>query len=244
MHRLLSLVAAVAATGTCPQPLLDPTRCCTLTSPPSWTAVWTTTSGTFELLINRTAAPLGVDRFYNLVYYGYFQNASMGVPQQENRAGFFRVVPGFVVQYGIAGLPAVSAAWQALNIKDDPVLLSNTAGTIAFATAGPDTRTTQVFINTGDNSRLDKDGFAPFGMVTRGFSVVTGLYAGYGETPDQDLIYQQGDKVRVSANSPSGARGVASNMLLHTHTQHPWLQYLEANFPKLDYTLSVTIRAA
>ena len=196
-RRFLSVVAVVAAT--CPQPLLDPTHCCTLTSPPLWTAVWTTTAGTFELQLNRSAAPLGVDRFYNLAYYGYFQNSSMGVPQAENRAGFFRVVPGFVVQFGIAGLPSVSAAWEPLNIKDDPVLLSNTVGTIAFATAGPDTRTTQVYINLGDNSRLDKDGFAPFGVVTKGMNVVTALYAGYGEKPDQDLIYQQGDKVRALA---------------------------------------------
>jgi len=146
------------------------------------------------------------------------------------------VVPWFVVQFGIAGLPPVSAAWQNLAIQDDPVVLSNTVGTIAFATAGPDTRTTQVYINLGcggppralvfplrypspearrspaarphprtaheraratartcsDNSRLDKDGFAPFGVVTKGMAVVNMLYAGYGETPDQDQIYAQG----------------------------------------------------
>ena len=254
MRILIAAAAVAVAAATCAAPLLDPTHCCTLKSPPLWTAIWTTTAGTFELLVNRSAAPLGVDRFYNLVFYGYFQNASSGVPQPENKAGFFRVVPGFVVQFGIAGLPPVSAAWQNLNIKDDPVVLSNTVGTIAFATAGPDTRTTQVYINLGcvggcggpppplsraraahptrvggcggpppplsraraahptarphprtahertrataftcsDNSRLDKDGFAPFGVVTKGMAVVNMLYAGYGETPDQDKIYAQG----------------------------------------------------
>ena len=162
----------------CWKPLLDPVACCTLKSPPLWTAVWTTSAGEFELQINRSAAPLGVDRFYNLVTYGYFQNTSNGVPQPGNKAGFFRVVPGFVVQFGIAGDPAVSAAWQNLNLKDDPVLMSNTLGTIAYATAGPDTRTTQVYINLGDNSRLDKEGFAPFGVVTKGMNVVNLLYAG------------------------------------------------------------------
>lgn len=130
-----------------------------------------------------------------------------------NEAGFFRVVPGFVVQFGISGLPAISAAWQGLTIKDDPVVLSNTLGSIAFATAGPDTRTTQVYINLGDNSGLDAQGFAPFGNVTSdaGYAVVSKLYAGYGQTPDQDTIYARGDK------------------------------YLKASFPLLDYTVATTI---
>lgn len=171
---LLAVVIA-GAFATCPHPLLDPVHCCTLISPPLWTAKWTTTAGSFELLVNRSAAPLGVDRFYNLVFYGYFQNTSQGVAQPENRAGFFRVVPGFVVQFGIAGLPPVSAAWQNQNLKDDPVVLSNTVGTIAYATAGPGTRTTQVYINLGDKSRLDREGFAPFGAVTKGMNVVSAL---------------------------------------------------------------------
>ena len=131
-----------------------------------------------------------------------------------NAAGFFRVVPGFVVQFGISGLPAVSGAWQNLEIKDDPVVLSNTAGTIAFATAGPDTRTTQVYINLGDNSGLDGQGFAPFGNVTSdaGYAVVQKLYAGYGQTPDQDTIYSQGDA-----------------------------GYLIPQFPLLDYIIDTTI---
>ena len=101
------------------------------------------------------------------------------------------------MQFGIAGVHAVSSAWENLNIKDDPVVLSNTVGTIAFATSGPDTRTTQVFINLGDNSRLDADGFAPFGTVVDGMPVVVSLYAGYGGNPDQDLIYAQGNAYLV-----------------------------------------------
>ena len=130
-----------------------------------------------------------------------------------NAAGFFRVVPGFVVQFGISGLPAISGAWQPLEIKDDPVVLSNLAGSIAFATAGPDTRTTQLFINLGNNAGLDGQGFAPFGNVTSdaGYKVIQNIYSGYAQTPDQDSIYAQGDA------------------------------YLLANFPKLDYIIAAVV---
>lgn len=192
----------------CTQPLLDPVHCCILKAPSVFNATFETTAGPFTLTVTRSAAPIGVDRFYNLVKYQYFANSTMA----GNEGGFFRYVQAFVVQFGIAGLPAVSAAWNAPPIKDDPVVMSNTMGTIAFATAGPDTRTTQVYINLGDNSGLDSQGFAAFGVVTDGMDVLMkGIYQGYGETPDQDQIYSQGDV------------------------------YLRKNFPKLSYTLSTSL---
>src|SRR5256885_5603233 len=142
-----------------------------------------TTRGDFVVTVNRAWAPLGADRFYNLVKHRFYDNAS-----------FFRVLPGFVVQFGISAYPPVNAVWQGANIKDDPVTQSNLRGYLTFATGGPNTRTTQVFINLGDNKRLDASGFAPFGQVTEGMNVVETMYEGYGEGapkgagPDQDQI--------------------------------------------------------
>ena len=176
-----------------------------------WDAQFETTAGPFTLSINRSAAPLGVDRFYNMMKCGYMSNGTAGGYADGNSAGFFRVLPGFVVQFGISGLPSISGAWQNLEIKDDPVRLSNLAGSIAFATAGPDTRTTQVYINLGDNSGLDGQGFAPFGNVSAGYDVVLKINSQYQQEPDQDQIYAKGDA------------------------------YLYANFPKLDYVISATV---
>ena len=120
--------------------------------------------------VHRDWAPNGADRFYNLVKNGFY-----------NDARFFRVIDGFMVQFGINGDPKISAVWRDANIKDDPVKQSNTRGMITFATAGPNTRTTQVFINFGDNAGLDGQGFSPFGKVVSGMDVVDSLYAGYGE---------------------------------------------------------------
>jgi peptidyl-prolyl cis-trans isomerase A (cyclophilin A) len=216
MARVLFLAAlglACAAAAPCATPYqaaLDPARCCARTAPASFNTTFLTTAGKFTLAIDRAAAPLGVDRYYNLIHCAYLQNSS-SFPS-DNGAGFFRVVPGFVVQFGIAGIPALSAAWNEPPIKDDPVVLSNVAGTIAFATAGPNTRTTQLFINLGDNARLDADGFAPFGRVTdaAGLAVVRAINSAAGEQPDQDKIYAQGDA------------------------------YLRANFPQLDYIITTT----
>eukprot|EP01031_Cornospumella_fuschlensis_P035336 gene35336-42818_t len=110
------------------------------------------------LEVTRAWAPLGVDRFYSLIQDGFY-----------NQAGFFRVVPDFVLQFGISALPEETAKWDTA-IKDDPVLVSNTNWTVSYATAGPDTRTTQIFINYVDNSRLDTSGFAPFAKVISGFN--------------------------------------------------------------------------
>jgi len=242
MHAAAALLAAAAlplATLSQSSCLTNPAPSCNLQAPAAFNVTFNTTVGAFTLHIERQWAPLGVDRFYTLAHYSYFDSSS--VPGNDD--GFFRVLPGFVVQFGIAGAPAVSAAWENLNIQDDPVLLSNTLGTIAFATAGPNTRTTQVrsvprcrpdreahgaampsagplkqmqvYINLGNNSRLDADGFAPFGMVTEaaGLAVVNKIYSGYGQTPDQDAIYAQGNA------------------------------YLKASFPLLDYIVGTTIEA-
>lgn len=162
-----------------------------------------TTRGDFVVQITRAWAPIGADRFYNLVKHGYFTGAA-----------FFRVVPGFIVQFGLSSDPAVNRAWRNANIKDDPVTQSNKRGTVTFATAGPNTRTTQLFINFANNSPLDRQGFAPFGAVTSGMDVVDKIYSGYGERPDQGAITTQG------------------------------MAYLQKNFPNLDTIKSATIVTA
>jgi len=162
-------------------------------APAVFRAKFTTTAGDFVVEVHRDWAPLGADRFYNLVRYGYFTNAA-----------FFRVVPGFVVQFGLSANPAVNKVWDSAKIQDDPVVQSNKRGNLVFATAGPNTRTTQLFINYGDNARLDAMGFAPFGSVVEGMDVVDKIYPGYRESPRQDLITDQGDA------------------------------YLKANFPRID----------
>ena len=169
-------------------------------APDVYDVKFTTTKGDFTVQVNRAWAPLGADRFYNLVKHGFFTGAP-----------FFRVVPGFIIQFGLTGDPAVNRAWQNANIKDDPVTQSNKPGTLTFATAGPNTRTTQLFINFGDNAGLDRQGFAPFGQVTSGMDVVKGLYSGYGEQPNQGAITSQGKA------------------------------YIEKNFPKIDSIVSATV---
>jgi peptidyl-prolyl cis-trans isomerase A (cyclophilin A) len=159
-------------------------------APAVFKARFTTTGGDFVVEVHREWAPLGADRFYNLVRYGYFTNAS-----------FFRVVPGFVVQFGLSADPAVNAVWSNAKIQDDPVIQSNKRGNLVFATAGPNTRTTQLFINYGDNERLDGMGFAPFGSVVEGMDVVDRIFSGYRENPRQDLITSQGDAY-IKANFP------------------------------------------
>lgn len=159
-----------------------------------------TTKGDFVVEVHRDWAPHGADRFYNLVRHGYYDGCR-----------FFRVLSGFVAQFGIHGDPKVSAVWREAKIPDDRVVKSNKRGFITYATAGPNTRTTQLFINYRDNSMLDRQGFAPFGQVIEGMEVVDSLYAGYGEGaprgsgPSQSRIQQEGNA------------------------------YLEKNFPKLDY---------
>jgi peptidyl-prolyl cis-trans isomerase A (cyclophilin A) len=175
-------------------------------APAVYQAKFDTSKGTFVVEVHRDWAPIGADRFYNLVKNGFYDNAR-----------FFRVIEGFMVQFGINGDPNVAAVWRDADIKDDPVKESNQRGTITFATAGPNTRTTQVFINFADNAPLDGQGFAPFGKVVSGMEVVDSLYAGYGEGapngngPDQGRVQGQGNA------------------------------YLEQDFPKLDFIKTATI---
>jgi peptidyl-prolyl cis-trans isomerase A (cyclophilin A) len=151
-----------------------------------------TSAGAFTVEVTREWAPNGADRFYNLVKNGYYDNVR-----------FFRVISGFMVQFGIHGDPAVNAVWREARIPRDPVKQSNTKGYITYAmqggAQGPDTRTVQVFINYGDNAQLDRSGFAPFGRVTRGMEIVDKIYSGYGEGapngkgPDQGRIQAEGN---------------------------------------------------
>jgi len=162
-------------------------------APATYNVQFDTSKGAFVVEVHRDWAPNGADRFYNLVKNGFFDSAR-----------FFRVISGFMVQFGINGDPKLSAVWREARIKDDPVKKSNARGAITFATAGPDTRTTQVFINYADNSRLDGQGFAPFGTVTSGMDVVDKLYNGYGEGapsgqgPAQDRIQREGNAYLTS----------------------------------------------
>ena len=183
----------------------DPSKL-TAKAPDKFKAKFETTKGDFVVEVTRSLAPNGADRFYNLVRSGFFEDIAA-----------FRVISGFMCQFGIHGDPAVAAKWRAASIKDDPVKASNTRGMITFATAGPNTRTTQLFINFGDNTFLDNQGFSPFGEVVEGMDVVDKLYAGYGEGaprgrgPDQGRIQSQGN------------------------------EYLKKDFPEMDYIKSATI---
>jgi peptidyl-prolyl cis-trans isomerase A (cyclophilin A) len=165
-------------------------------APASYKVKFTTTRGDFVVEVTRAWSPRGADRFYNLVKNHFYDGAS-----------FFRVLPGFVVQFGISSQPAVARAWAQATIPDDPVRQSNLRGYLTFAKAGPNTRTTQVFINLGDNARLDRMGFPPFGRVTAGMEAVEKLYSGYGEGapggrgPDQGRLTNEG-KAYLDKNFP------------------------------------------
>ena len=163
-------------------PLLDPdSPDLNRRAPDQYRARFRTSQGDFVLEVHRDWAPLGADRFYNLVSAGFFDDTR-----------FFRVMDGFIVQFGIHGDPDVSAAWSWAEIQDDAVLEGNTPGRITFAIAGPNTRTTQVFINLGNNSNLDSMGFAPFGEVVEGMDVVQQIYGGYGDGPPRGRGPNQG----------------------------------------------------
>ena len=153
-------------------------------APAQYKVKFVTTRGEFTIDVTRAWAPLGADRFYNLIKHHFYDNASV-----------FRVVPSFVAQFGISAYPAVTTAWKGTDIQDDPVTQSNKKGYITFATAGPNTRTTQVFIDLQDNARLDRMGFAPFGVVEGdGMKVVEMFYDQYGDNagPDQPKIEKEG----------------------------------------------------
>jgi len=190
-----------AHTSARPRPSLLNPASLTAKAPADFKAKFSTTAGDFVVEVHRDWAPLGADRFYNLVRNGYFTNAA-----------FFRVVSGFVVQFGLSADPAVNKVWHEARIQDDPVVQSNKRGTLVFATAGPNTRTTQLFINYADNTRLDGMGFAPFGTVVEGMDVVNKIYPGYRESPRQDLIADQGDAY-LKANFPDMDKIKAARIL-------------------------------
>src|SRR3954447_17287886 len=194
------LAAASAFAGQASDKLKTPAAL-TEQAPATYKAAFDTSAGKFVIEVHRAWAPNGADRFYNLVKNGFFD---------ETR--FFRVVPNFMVQFGINGDPAIAAAWQTANLKDDPAgKQSNKKGYVTFATRGKDTRTTQVFVNFKDNAFLDAQGFTPFGEVTTGMDVVEKITDQYGEKPNQGSIQSQGNA------------------------------YLKAQFPKLDYVKKATI---
>lgn len=176
-------------------------------APATFKANFETSKGTFVVEVHRDWAPLGADRFYNLVKNGFYDDCR-----------FFRVIDNFMVQFGIHGTPGTQVNWAGARIKDDAVKQSNTRGFIVFATAGPNTRTTQVFINFRDNARsLDSQGFAPFGEVVQGMDVVDTLYNGYGEGGPRGQGPDQG-RIQAEGNT-----------------------YLNKGFPKLDYIKKATI---
>ena len=169
-----------------------------------------TTKGEFVLEAKRALAPRGAARFYHLVQCGFYDNSR-----------FYRVIAGRFVQFGIAGDPKIAQIWRDARFPDDPVRASNVPGTFAFAMTGPDARTTQIYINTGDQSRLDKMGFAPFGTVVAGMDVVDKLYSGYGE--------HSGGGMRAGRQGKLFEQGNA---------------YLDREFPRLDKLLRATILPA
>lgn len=171
-------------------------------APAVFDTTFETTAGPVTIRTHRAWAPHGADRFYNLARSGFYDGQK-----------FFRVVPGFVVQWGIHGDPAVSDAWRTATIRDDPVTQSNTRGRVTFAMAGPNTRTTQLFINLGNNTNLDRQrsAFAPFGEVIAGFENILAINASAGENPQQPQIQARGN------------------------------DYLDATFPQLDAITGTTV---
>ncbi|MFY9754823.1 MAG: peptidylprolyl isomerase [Pseudolabrys sp.] len=175
-------------------------------APAAYKVKFDTSKGPFVVEVTRAWAPKGADRFYNLVKSGFYDNVR-----------FFRVISGFMVQFGINGDPGVMARWRTAQIGDDPVTQSNKRGTVTFAMAGPNTRTSQVFINFADNANLDGMGFSPFGRIVSGMNVVDALNAEYGEGaprgrgPDQSRLQSEGNT------------------------------YLMKDFPRMDYVKKATI---
>lgn len=175
-------------------------------APSEFKVLFETSKGNFTIDVKREYSPKAVDRFYYLVQNGYYDG---------NR--FFRVVPNFVVQWGINGNSEINKVWDKNGIEDEPVKLSNHRGTIAFARGGPNTRSNQVYINFKDNLRLDTtsynnvNGFPAFGKVIEGMATVDSIYSGYLQKPDQDSIQTKGN------------------------------EYLLRNFPKLDYIIKAEV---
>lgn len=174
--------------------------------PDSFAVHVVTSRGAFDLTVHRKWSPKAADRLYYLFSNNYYDGIR-----------FFRVISGFMAQFGMAGDTGVERVWKDLNLSDEPVTHSNKRGTLTFADAGPDTRSTQLFINYRDNSPLDKSGFTPVGEVTNGMSVVDSLYSGYGEGAPAG---QGPDQGRITAEGNA---------------------YLMREFPKLDYIVTAHV---
>ncbi len=178
-------------------------------APPEYKVLMQTTKGDVVILVHRDWAPLGADRFYQLTKVHFYDGDR-----------FFRALRGFVVQFGVNGDPKVNKQWSDRSIKDDPPKVSNKVGTVTFATSGPDSRATQVFINLGDNARLDSMGFTPFGEVTQGMENIENVYMDYGDAPP----------------SGSGPDQAAITDIGNA--------YLDEHFPKLDYIKTARVLPA
>lgn len=211
MRNLIAISAALflaGCSGSSQQPQSQSTSQAPAHAPDIYKVNLDTSKGPVVIEVHRDWAPLGADHFYELVKSGYYDGAR-----------FFRVLPGFMAQFGVAADPKVTAKWKNANLQDEPVKQSNTRGMVTYAKSSlPNSRTTQLFINTGNNARLDSDGFSPFGQVVTGMEVVDQLYNGYGEGapqgrgPDQSQIEEQGNA------------------------------YLEKDFPMLDYIRKATVQ--
>ena len=197
--------AATTAPSSKQRGLLDP-AIAKMKAPDKFKVKFETTKGDFEVEVTRAWAPNGADRFFSLVSIGFYSDIAI-----------FRVIEGFMMQFGIHGSPAINKIWKDASIIDDTASQSNTPGMITFATRGKDTRTTQLFINYGNNARLDGMGFTPFGKVVKGMDVVKGIYSGYGEGAPRGMGPSQG-RMQQEGNV-----------------------YLKKEFEKLDYIKSTTI---
>lgn len=197
-------VAAAAAAPTLPVALTNPDPAAlSAAAPDKFTVIFNTSKGDVEVAVDRALAPLGADRLYYMANNGFFTGAR-----------FYRVVAGFMAQFGLSGHPEIDEAFDKFPLKDEPRKMTNSKGTLAFATAGPNTRTTQMFINLEDNGpMLDNQGFAPVGKVAVGMDVVEKLLSGYGETSNvQGMIMAKGN------------------------------DYLRTHFPELDSIVSASIK--
>jgi peptidyl-prolyl cis-trans isomerase A (cyclophilin A) len=202
--RMSLMMAALALATSCKKAVLE-----TGPAPAEYRVLLHTSKGDVVITAHRDWAPLGADRFYELTKAGFYDGDR-----------FFRALRGFVVQFGVNGDPKVNKKWSEIPIKDDPPKMSNKPGTVTFATSGPNSRSTQAFINIGDNSRLDDQGFTPFGEVTQGLDNVQNFYMGYGDGPP-------------SGNGPDQAA-----------IAYIGNAYLEEHFPKLDYIKTAQVLAS
>ena len=198
---IAAAIITTAGVATLAQSKLSDPSAHTETAPELFRARFETSKGPFVIEVHRAWAPIGVDRFYNLVKNGFYDGTR-----------FFRVRPGFMAQFGINGNPQIQSAWQRAFLRDDPVTQKNVRGFVSFTTEGrPQSRFTQIFINYADNSHLDADGFAPFGQVVDGMETVEKLFSPSDPQPDQRRVLREGN------------------------------EYLQAEFPKLDFVKKATI---